>query len=134
MLNDHKILQAKALGGGTVEFEVNWNSNKDIANCEMVRLRFDGVEVDVKRDELVNVLLHIGSLSDQKKLMPVKVERVRKLERMLTFEFTAKRDIPQGQKVQVTAPWIDTTVDAEEVLSGNLKKQQKFNPLKRFAH
>lgn len=131
MLSDHQTLQAKAIGGGSVEFEVNWSDKKSIARCEMIRVRIGEAEAEIKRDDLVNILLHIGTIGDQKKLMPAQLTKVRKLERMLYFEFPASRDYRKDEKIQVRAPWIDTGVDVEEVLAGNIKKKS-LNPFKKF--
>lgn len=126
MLNEHRILKGKTADGSDFEMEVNWNENKEVKDSQVVRIRSGDNTLDVKLEDLTQMLMVIGGEGTMKKLLPMKVERVRKMERMLTFEWQAKRDIRAGETLRIQAPWIDTSVDAEEILSGNVNKKTKF--------
>jgi len=116
--------------GGTMEVEVNWNGK--VGQCEKLRLRIGNEELIVDKDKLVSLLMLLGTESEQKKLTPMKLTRVRKLERMLTFAFKATKDYKKGEPITVKAPWIDEVPDVEEVFAGNVKDRKK-SPLKFFV-
>jgi len=125
MLDEHRVLRLKTEGGEEVEVEINWSDHKKVKNSEMLRFRIDGKEYDIKRKELMALMLLVGSADDQKKMMPTRVTNVKKLERMLVFEYKATRDYKKGEVVHIKAPWIDEIPDYEEVLAGNVKKPKR---------
>ena len=124
MLEGHRKLVLKTTTNEDIEIEVNYSSNLEVQNCKIMRIRKGDQEFDVKRDDLVSIMLIIGDMETQKKMLPVKMERVRKLERMLHFDFVAKKDYKRGEKIYVSAPWIDVVPDVEEVFSGNVNKNK----------
>jgi len=124
MLDEHRILQLKTLEGDSVEVEINFNEK--VGDCKILRFRVGDKEFDIYRDELLSLMLVIGSADDQKRLMPAKVTNVRRMERLLRFQFPASKDYRKGETVEVVAPWIDEIPDAEEVFSGNVKNQRKI--------
>lgn len=126
MLNEHRILNIPCINGGKVEVEVNYSANEKIKNCQILKLTYNKIKMEIKRDDLIALLLLIGSESDQKNLLPIKFNKVRNLERMLTFEWAASRDYKQGEKITVKAPWIDMSTDAEEILSGSIPKKKSL--------
>ena len=114
------------MDGSDFEFEVNWSTHAKVKDSQQVRIRYNDQTFDVKLEDLTQMLMVIGGEGTMKKLMPMRVERVRKMERMLTFEWQAKRDIRAGETLRIQAPWIDVSTDAEEILSGNVNKKTKF--------
>jgi hypothetical protein len=127
LLSEHRILQLRTTKGEKLEAEVNWSSNDKIKDCQVVRLRMDGKEYDIKRDDLTTLLMVFGDESTMKKLMPLKTNTIRKVERLLTFKWKASRDYQKGEEIEVTAPWIDQVVTEDELMSGNFKKRKPVN-------
>lgn len=125
MIDEHRVLNLEG-EDGIIEVEINWNET--VSGCRMLKLSFNGEEVIVDRDRLVSLLMLIGTESDQKKMMPMKLTRIRKMERMLTFSFNASKDYRKGEPITIKAPWIDEVPDVEEVFAGNVKARKK-NPL-----
>ena len=97
----------------------------DEAPDDVVVLRRGDQKIALKRDDLVGFILSIGDPRDIKKLIPVQRTHVRKLERMLGFEWTASRDYKKGDKIEVRAPWLDVQTDVEEVFADALVKAKK---------
>lgn len=126
MLNEHRVLKGKTSDGSDFEMEANWSDHPKIKDSQIIRIRYGDSSFDVSLEDLTKMLMVFGGEGTMKKLLPMKVERIRKMERMLTFEWQAKRDIKRGEKIQIQAPWIDTSVEAEEILSGNVNKKTKF--------
>lgn len=123
MLDTPCVVNLKTLGGEMVELSVNYSPK--IKDCTYIKLKVGEKEVELPKDGLVTFLLAIGSETDINKLLPCKVNRVRELERLLTFEWKATRDYRQGEVIRVKAPWIDTIQDTEEVFAGSLKRGVK---------
>ncbi len=126
MIQEHRIFRTKTYDGSDLELEVNWSDHAKVKDCQIIRLRSGDKEIEVERNELVNILMMVGNKENQKKLMPMKLTKIRKLERLLTFEFKAKRTYKEGDIVKVTAPWIDVVPEIEEVFAGNLGKKNKL--------
>lgn len=78
----------------------------------------------MKRDELVSLLLIVGSAEVHQKLLPIKLTNVRKAQRMLGFEWISPREYRKGEKITVQAPWIDEIVTEDEVFSGAIKRRK----------
>lgn len=131
MIDEHRSFQLEGLDGEKIELEVNWSNHKDVKDCQLIKFKLGDNEVTVKRDHFTSLLMMIGRPQDQKKLIPMKLTNIRKLERMLTFEWNASKDYKKGDKITVKAPWIDEVPDVEEIFAGNLEKRKK-NPLKFF--
>lgn len=128
MIKDHQVLRVPTFDGGTIEFEVNFNDSEDVKDCQVIRVRNEKNELlcVLKRDDLMAAMLLIGTANDQKKLLPMKLTKIRKVERMLTFDWKATRDYKKGDQITIKAPWIDTIPETEEILAANVKN----NPLK----
>ena len=131
MLNEHRTFKLKAASGETVEVEINWSDNLKVKDCGLVRFKVGDEEVELQRNDLASLMMLLGNAEEQKKMMPMKLTKVRKLERMLTFEWQASKDYKKGEKVTVKAPWIDTATDVEEVLQDAVKNLKK-GVLKHF--
>lgn len=127
MIEAHRVLRLKTTQGKKFEVEVNYSDNEKIKNCQVIRFHVDGKDFDVKRDELMSLMMIIGRSEDQKKLMPMKLSHVKKVERLLTFEFEASRDFRKGEKISIKAPWIDQVVTEDEILSGAFNKRKTVN-------
>ena len=127
MLDEHRVLQLKGKSGGSMSLEVNFSDSKAVKECKVVRVKVGDKTVDISRDELISVMLLIGSASDQKKMIPTKLTTIHKMERLLTFEFTAKRDYKAGEVIAVQAPWIDEVPNVEEVLAGNIGRHKTYD-------
>lgn len=119
MLSEHKILQLPNLQGGIVEVDVNFSNNAKVKDCQVLRFKFGGQEVDVKRDDIVNMILALGKEEQIEQLLPVNHHKVKQIERKLTFEFTATQDYAKGEKIQVVAPWIDQQIVTQESFAGS---------------
>ena len=109
-----------------MEVEVNWSDNEKVKNCGLVRFKIADKDVEIDRKDLMALMILIGDSDDQKKMLPMKMSTVRKMERLLTFEWLASRNYQKGEKITVKAPWIDTHTDAEEMISGALKLKSKY--------
>ena len=126
MLEEYRNFRLKTAGGDTVEVEVNWSDNEKDKNCGLVRFKIADKDVEIDRKDLMALMILIGDSADQKKMLPMKMSTVRKMERLLTFEWLASRNYQKGEKITVKAPWIDTHTDAEEMISGALKLKSKY--------
>jgi len=113
------------LGEGHLEMEVNWNDDPEINGCKVIRIYDGDRNFAVKRDDLLTIMLVFGDLDTQKSLLPLNVQKVKKVERLLQGSFVAKRSYAKGEKIYWQAPWIDTIPVNEEVLSGDPKKLKK---------
>ena len=127
MISEHRTLRLQTTTGKKFEAEVNFSDNEKIKDCQVVRLHLDGKTIDIKRDELVSLLMVIGDGVDQRKLMPLKLTNIKKVERLLQFRFQASKDYKKGEEIQITAPWIDQVVTEDEILSGNFDKRKAVN-------
>lgn len=124
MIEGHRILQLRTTKGEKVEAEVNYSTNEKVAGGKVVRFKLGGKEYDIPRSELTTLLLVIGDEATQKKLMPLKTSTVRKVERLLTFRWRATRPYNKGEEIEIRAPWIDTQVTEDEILSGAFLKRK----------
>lgn len=125
MLSEHRRLQLKTTRGERLEAEVNFSENPKVKDCQVIRFHINGKELDIKRDELVALLMAIGDEGMQEKLLPIKIGTTRKVERMLTFEWQATRNYAKGDTIQVKAPWIDEIPTEEELMAGKLKRHER---------
>lgn len=132
MIKEHRVFQLVTKSGDNIDVEVNWSNHKDIKDCKLVKLKVGGQELIVEREKLTSLMLLIGSIDDQKKLLPMKMTNIKKLERMLTFDWTASKDYRKGDKITVKAPWIDQVPITEEVFAGNVSAKKK-NPFNFFV-
>lgn len=125
MITTHQIFRAKTYDGSDIEFEVNFSDHAKVRDSQVVRLRYKDVEIDISQKELVSILMMIGTAENQKKLIPMKLTKIRKMERLLTFDWVSSKDYRKGDKITVTAPFIDTMEENEVVMSGTLDQRTK---------
>lgn len=124
MITDHRVLQLRTTRGEKIEAEVNYSDNENVSKCQVIKFKFDGKEFEIKRDELTTLLMVIGSEVDQKKLLPLKLNKIKKVERLLVFDYKASKDYKKGETVTIRAPWIDTVVSDDEILSGAFSQRK----------
>lgn len=125
MLKDHQVMRLNTVDGGIVEAEVNYSNNPKVESCGIVRFSYNGVEFDISKDVLMSLMLAIGTPTENEKLLPMKLKNIKKIERLLTFEWQASRDYQKGEKITVRAPWIDEVPTEQEVLAGNVSGRKK---------
>lgn len=132
MLDKHQMMRLQTIKGETIEVEVNYLKNKKVENCNIVKFKIGGKSYEILKDHLVSLMVVIGSVGDHKKLTPMTFSKVKKLERMLTFEIKLKHDHKAGEVLTVQAPWIDTIEDTQNILAGALKnKPRELNKLNK---
>lgn len=100
--------------------EVNWEKdNKDINQCKVLKVTFPDNKVCYLDKKYLNELLFaIGSPSEQQKMIPQKISRVRHYETVVSVK--AKRDLRKGE--EITFPINLTLPAVDEEVIGNLKK------------
>jgi len=126
MLKEHEKLQLKTLEGQILGAEVNYNDSKEVKDCQIVKFDLKGETFRLKRDDLVNFLMTIGSQDDMKNLLPVKRTKVKTYETELWFEFRAAKAYEKGETVRIKAPHIMDIPDEEQIFSGNLERKIKI--------
>lgn len=114
----------KTLENEDIECEVNYSDDPEINGCKVFRVHMGEKIFQIKRDELLRLMLALGDPSTQKKLLPIKVKNVKQIRRNLHFRFNAKKDYRKGEVIEVVAPWIDEVPTEEEILSGNLNARK----------
>lgn len=129
MISEHRVIQLRTTKGEKLEAEVNYSGNEKVKDCQVIRFKIDSKEFEIKRDDLVTLMLIFGTEEHQKKMLPMQVSKVREVQRLLTFEWVASQNYNKGEKITVKAPWIDQQVTEDEVLSGsfNKRKTKYFN-------
>lgn len=125
MLTEHRRYRLPTIDGKMVEGEINFSQNKRIANAKVVRFHHPGGTFEIKSDDLVAFLFLIGDSDTIEKLSPTKHTKVKVVEELLTFEFTAKRGYAKGEKITVQAPRITTIKSDEEMMYGLAKQAAK---------
>ena len=90
----------------------------------MIRLHIGESTFTVKREDMVGILMVLGDAASQKKLIPVSVKSVKKLERRLTIDVKLRKDMRAGELLRVVVPWIDEVPTEEELMAGNLNKRK----------
>lgn len=125
MIDTFQRFRLGLLNGGYIEAEVNFDKSEEVKDSKVIRLYVGGKTFDILTKELTAFLVLVGDVATKKKLLPVKMTTVRKLQRMLVGEFMASRDYRKGEKITYRFPWIDTQTDVEEVLSGAVAKHLK---------
>lgn len=120
MLEEHRRLRLPRLDGGEFEVEINWSEDPKISESKVLRFHDGERFFDIKRDDLLTLMLVVGDANVQKNLLPMNVRRVRRVERLLQGSFKAKKNYTKGDVIYWQAPWIDEIPIDEEVLSGNI--------------
>lgn len=78
--------------------EVNYSSNKDVINCQVVKFTFpDGKESFVDKKHLIEMLFAMGTENEQTDMVPYKITRAKWYETILSV--VAKKDIRKGEKI-----------------------------------
>ena len=89
--------------------EVNWTEERKIQGCKILRVTFpNGQEAYVKKDHFYAILFAIGNETEQRKMIPQTVQKVKWYETILSVK--AKKDIRKGEnitfpiKISIPAP------------------------------
>ena len=130
MIDEHQKLRVQGKTGKDIEIEVNYSDSEKVKGCKVLKMKIGQEESVISSDDLVSIMMIIGNSKQQRKLLPTQVTKVRKMERLLTFQFKAKRKYEVGEVIRIQAPWIDTIPEAEEVLAGALKGKSVQQPAK----
>lgn len=78
--------------------EVNWVKEPKIQGCKILRVTFpNGEEAYVKKDHFYAILFAIGNESEQRKMIPQTVQKVKWFESVLSVK--AKKDIRKGENI-----------------------------------
>jgi hypothetical protein len=130
MIDEQNGFEIPVVSGGRLTGEINWSKDETIAGGKMIKFNFispDGKHTFpffVKTEQLHAFLMVVGSTEQIEDLLPVKVTTIKKIERLLTFEWQASRDYRRGEKITVKAPWIDEVPNEIETLAGSLKGRE----------
>lgn len=125
MIDDHRRFRIGLLDGGHIEVEVNFDKSDKVSESKVLRLFIDGKTFDVIAKDLVSFLVLVGDVGVKKDLIPAKITKVRKQQRLLRYSFKASKDYKKGEVITVDAPYIDTHTDVEEVVAGAVKNALK---------
>jgi hypothetical protein len=126
MLNEPKRFILQTTANERVEVDVNYSDNPLIAGSNVLRFTKGKQVLALKRDDLVSLLMAVGTSDDMKKLIPVTKTDIKKMERLLEISFDAKKDYKKGEKVYTVLRWIDEVPTEEETFAGALKRGPKF--------
>ncbi len=112
-------------GKGDIIARVNWNGSEDVKECRLIefeigKLSGKSKKFWIKKDDLVGLLMVLGSPQDIKDLIPMKLTKIKKYETILDFKWKASRNIQKGEEVIVRAPHIVNIPIEQEVMSGAL--------------
>lgn len=125
MITEQRKMILKTTENEDVEVDINFSSNPLVSEGKVLRFTFGDKTFSVKRDDLTMLLLAVGDQDTQKKLLPLKLSNVKRLERMLFMEFPASKDYKKGELIALRAPWIDEVPSEEEIMSGNFNRVVK---------
>jgi hypothetical protein len=136
MLTEHRRFPIPTSDGSTLEAEVNYSSDKDVKDAQVIRFYSGDKTIDVKTNDLIALIFLIGDETTAEKIMPMKQTKVRNIQKLLAFEWTASCDYKKGDKIAVKAPYIETVEDSEEMMANAvanaLKRGQKFKINHKF--
>lgn len=110
--------------------EVNWESDQKTAECKVIKLTLpSGDKLFVKREDLNEILFAIGSPSDQKSLIPQKVETVHWRKTILGIK--ARKDIHKGEMVNFPIEISFPCTIAQEFIGGAAMKKDAKEEVKK---
>lgn len=124
-IDEHRRFRLGLLDGGSIDIEVNFDKSDEVSNSKVLRLFIGDKTYDVIAKDLVSFLILVGDVSVKKELVPAKITKIRKTQRLLQYKFKASKDYRKGEEITVHAPYIDTHTDVEEVLAGAVKDAMK---------
>ena len=125
MITSHERFRMQEDGGPEWFLEVNWDTKDEKTNAsKVVKVTFpDGKSAFVKKEHLLSVLFAIGNESEQMRMVPETLKRVRWYE--TTLSVTAKKDIKKGEElvfpVKLSLPPVE-----EEVIGKTGEKSPLF--------
>lgn len=81
--------------------------------------------MEIKTEILLALFLSIGDPLIIEKALPRRVTKVRRVEKRLAFAWIASRDYRKGDKITITAPYVTTVLDDEELMNQAVKNSLK---------
>ena|SRR3990167_5236128 len=121
MLTQHRKLRLKTVDNQLIDVEINYSNSPKVKDCKIVKLSIDGKDYEIERTELTSLMLIIGDSDTQGKMMPIKLQKIRKYETTLELKFNCRQDYHKGDEIIVNAPYIVNIPDEEEMFAGNVK-------------
>lgn len=130
MIDEHQFVQIQDKSQNRfLEMEVNWNDTENVKGCKAIRCKIGEEKFIITQADLLAMMLTIGSAETQKKLLPSNFHRVKKTQRLLTFNWNASRNYQKGEIITIQAPWLDVIDEAEAIYAGAAAKTKKSNIL-----
>lgn len=125
MIEEMNTLRLPTKNAKDIEITVNWNDNPEVKGCKLLKMKVEGKDYIVDRDQLVNLLMVLGSEQNLKDLMPVTLTQVKRYETILEFQWKASRNFQKGETITVQAPHIVSLPITDERFAGALKKKER---------
>ncbi len=125
MRNEYQRIRIPTLSSGLLEIETNYSASKRIRDGKVMRFHFGGKMLEIKTEILLALFLSIGDPLILEKALPRRVTKVRRVEKRLAFAWIASRDYRKGDKITITAPYITTVLDDEELMNQAVKNSLK---------
>lgn len=127
MIKEHKIIPLFVNDGkDKMEMEFNWNSDEEISDGKMMRLKWKDKEWYVNTGDLYLVILALVEKDKQKKLVQpfAKFEKIE--YRPTTISFKATRNITKGEYITTVIEAPIKTIDYTD--NKNFKDKMIFMP------
>ena len=121
MLTQHRKLRLKTVDNQLIDVEINYSNSPKVKDCKIVKFAIGDKDYEIERQELLSLMLIIGDSETQGKMLPIKLQKIRKYETELELKFTCKKDYRKGEDITVRAPYIAEIPDEEEMFAGNVK-------------
>ncbi|MFA5397724.1 MAG: hypothetical protein WC346_17075 [Methanogenium sp.] len=123
--NEYKRYRLPVLNSEMVEVESNYSNSKRIRNGQVLRFHVGKKQFEVRTENLASLMLLVADPQIVSRLMPRKMGKVRRVEKNLTFSFVAKQRYEKGDVINVVAPYIQTIIDDEELMTEAVKNSLK---------
>ena len=81
--------------------------------------------MEIKTEILLALFLNIGDPLILEKALPRRITKVRRVEKQLVFSWIASLDYRKGDKITITAPYVTTVLDDEELMEKAVKNSLK---------
>lgn len=101
------------LAVGPLTVEANWNPS--VTPGKAFRVKLDGKEAIIERDDLYALMMLFGNEKQQEELIPVQQVKVRAITRMLKVR--AQRDLRRGQVISFPYTYFVPEAIYERLLS-----------------
>jgi len=125
MRNEYQRIRIPTLSSGLLEVETNYSASKRIRDGRVMRFHFGGKTMEIKTEILLALFLNIGDPLILEKALPRRITKVRRVEKQLVFSWIASLDYRKGDKITITAPYVTTVLDDEELMEKAVKNSLK---------